>query len=55
MDQVVEALADQHQDWAEYMNCKGGTPRKRQYDNLYTLTKRFTEEYVGPIRASKAS
>ena len=48
MAKAVDVMAERDNDFAAYKNQRGGNLHKRQYNILYNITKRFTDEYVGP-------
>ena len=47
MKLALEELVEHHPDFASYKAASGGPWKKRKYNALYNITKRFTDEYVG--------
>ena len=53
MELAVKELAAYNSNFEKYRDTIGGKWKKRKYDVLYQMTKRFTEEFVGTIKGEQ--
>ena len=50
MELAVKEVAAYNSNFEKYKDTSGGKWKKRKYDALYYMTKRFTDEYVGTVK-----
>ena len=49
MERAVAEVAAYNGSFKKYKDTSGGKWKKRKYDALYYMTKRFADEYVGTV------
>ena len=47
MDLAVDNVAELNAEFAKFKYAKEDAWRKRKYDSLYSMTKSYTQKYVG--------